>query len=137
VKNQIVTDRLLKIRDHLNNQINNLTIAVEASGDFCDRGQASQEKSQNIALQRVLRERLADVESAIKRTTDGTYGICVDCGGQISPGRLEAKLETSRCIECEIKASQKLMGIKTAPLLKLRINARGTVLPRIVTALAQ
>jgi RNA polymerase-binding protein DksA len=135
MKNQIVADRLTAIRDYLYDEIAHLTVAIEASGDFCDRGQASQEKSKNLALQRVLRERLVDVESAIKRAIDGTYGTCTDCGMQIPLERLEAKPETPRCIECEIKASRRSAGIKTA-FPKLSMYTQRQVRPSAVAALA-
>ncbi len=46
-----------------------------------------------------LRRELDDVESAIARLAEGTYGTCVVCGAQIPDERLEAMPATKWCIE--------------------------------------
>jgi DnaK suppressor protein len=45
-------------------------------------------------------ENLAQVESALRRLDDGTYGICERCSGNIAPERLEALPATPRCVQC-------------------------------------
>lgn len=44
---------------------------------------------------------LRDVEVALARISDATYGRCADCGGDIDRERLEAYPTATRCIECE------------------------------------
>jgi len=44
---------------------------------------------------------LADVELALQRLEDGTYGICETCGGPIEETRLAAFPATRRCQENE------------------------------------
>ena len=46
---------------------------------------------------------LREVEAAILRTKDGTYGECVDCGIDIPYARLHANPSASRCIACQEK----------------------------------
>ena len=43
---------------------------------------------------------LADVERAIAKLADGSYGLCDRCGEAISPERLEAIPWTPLCIRC-------------------------------------
>ena len=43
---------------------------------------------------------LADVERAIAKLADGTYGLCDHCGEAISPERLEAIPWAPLCIRC-------------------------------------
>src|SRR3954471_2742261 len=43
---------------------------------------------------------LRDVEAALTRIADGTYGECVDCGTRIPHARLAANPSASRCIAC-------------------------------------
>jgi RNA polymerase-binding transcription factor len=43
---------------------------------------------------------LADVERAIAKLADGTYGLCDRCGEAISPERLEAIPWAPLCIRC-------------------------------------
>jgi RNA polymerase-binding transcription factor DksA len=33
--------------------------------------------------------------------TDGSYGLCVDCGAGIGFERLHAEPEAARCVECQ------------------------------------
>src|SRR3954451_1131995 len=42
---------------------------------------------------------LSEVEAALVRVEDGTYGVCVKCGGTIPPERLEAPPWASLCID--------------------------------------
>jgi len=56
---------------------------------------------QDIALvSRDLHE-LAEVEAAIARMADGTYGECSDCGLPIPAARLEAYPTARRCVACQ------------------------------------
>jgi DnaK suppressor protein len=43
---------------------------------------------------------LADVERALQKLADGTYGICDDCGEAIIEERLEAIPWATVCISC-------------------------------------
>jgi DnaK suppressor protein len=47
---------------------------------------------------------LADIDSALKRIEEGTYGTCVSCGGEIPLQRLEAYPAASLCIDCKRRA---------------------------------
>jgi RNA polymerase-binding protein DksA len=47
---------------------------------------------------------LADIDSALRRIDDGTYGTCVNCGQEIPVQRLEAYPAASLCIDCKRSA---------------------------------
>src|SRR5215472_10770871 len=40
------------------------------------------------------------IQEALKRISEGTYGICTHCGEDIDPKRLEALPTATRCISC-------------------------------------
>jgi DnaK suppressor protein len=44
---------------------------------------------------------LAKIDLALKKITDGTFGICDSCGEPIGKKRLEARPETTLCIRCK------------------------------------
>jgi len=44
---------------------------------------------------------LGDIDVALKRVEDGTYGMCSNCGRQIAEERLEARPWATLCIECQ------------------------------------
>lgn len=41
------------------------------------------------------------IDEALTRIEDGSYGICIDCQGGISDGRLENFPYAARCIVCQ------------------------------------
>ena len=43
---------------------------------------------------------LTDVERALQKLDDGTYGVCDRCGTLIPEERLDARPWTSRCVAC-------------------------------------
>lgn len=46
------------------------------------------------------------VEEALLRIKEGTYGLCLNCDGQISVKRLEARPTAELCIECKEAAEK-------------------------------
>jgi DnaK suppressor protein len=44
---------------------------------------------------------LAEIDGALKRIEDGTYGTCANCGKQIAAERLEARPWATLCIDCQ------------------------------------
>lgn len=44
---------------------------------------------------------LRALEAAKGRMDDGSYGVCVDCGGEIEYARLKAAPAAPRCIRCQ------------------------------------
>jgi RNA polymerase-binding protein DksA len=52
---------------------------------------------------------LREVQAALLRMKDGTYGECIDCGNDIPFARLNANPSASRCIACQerVEASQR------------------------------
>ena len=58
------------------------------------------ERSQVAALVLQARGHLAEVETALERLQDGTYGICERCGQSIAKARLEVRPAARTCISC-------------------------------------
>lgn len=79
----------------------------ESSGDLsayadhmADAGSDTQEMEKMLDL-RVRAERmLAQIEDALDRIDEGTYGICIRCEDKISRNRLRAKPFAALCIDC-------------------------------------
>jgi RNA polymerase-binding transcription factor DksA len=47
-----------------------------------------------------METRIAQLEEALERLAEGTYGTCESCGQAIDPERLEALPQTRLCIDC-------------------------------------
>ena len=45
--------------------------------------------------------RLHEVEAALKRLHQGSYGFCTECGNEIMEARLDAMPETAHCLACQ------------------------------------
>lgn len=90
---------LEKERDHLRSQLDELGVATYDE-NFADSGQVAAEQGENRALVNQLAETLEDVERALVKLDEGTYGTCENCGRQIGDARLEAMPSTPLCIDC-------------------------------------
>lgn len=73
-----------------------------------DEATDTQEAQQEQGIRFTLQSQLDDVNAALKRIEDGTYGRCVDCGKEIPLKRLEAIPWAMRCIADEEKYEQGL-----------------------------
>jgi DnaK suppressor protein len=58
------------------------------------------ERQHVAALLSQAREHLAQVDAAVARLAEGSYGGCVSCGRPIGAARLAARPVTSTCIDC-------------------------------------
>lgn len=57
----------------------------------------------NLAVEQTLEGALEDVVSALERIAKGTYGKCRYCGNEIDARRLQARPESSSCVDCKKK----------------------------------
>jgi RNA polymerase-binding transcription factor DksA len=76
------------------------TGSLNYDSNFADTSQVTAERGEAEALAGELKEALGEVEAALDRFAQGTYGRCERCGQPISPARLEAKPAAPRCITC-------------------------------------
>lgn len=60
----------------------------------------TQEWSQRRAVLADARAELADIDHALARIVDGSYGICRNCGKRITVARLDARPTAELCIDC-------------------------------------
>jgi len=58
------------------------------------------ERQHLAALLTQSREQLSQVDAALSRVDDGSYGRCERCGQPIPPGRLAARPTATTCINC-------------------------------------
>jgi DnaK suppressor protein len=58
------------------------------------------ERAALAALLRQARDHLREVDLALDRVADGTYGRCLSCGGPVGAARLEARPVARTCIAC-------------------------------------
>jgi len=70
----------------------------------------SLELEKRLALEKRIREQLAEVEHALQKFQEGTYGLCDSCGQPIDPARLEALPQASLCLNCKTRQTKDAKG---------------------------
>jgi DnaK suppressor protein len=58
------------------------------------------ERAQALALLAQARHHLTEIDAALTRIADGSYGTCVVCGQPIAPERLAARPTATYCVRC-------------------------------------
>jgi len=80
-------------------------VNASAAGDhLADTATATLGREIDYTLGDNAEQVLSEIDAALTRIEEGTYGICVNCGDEIPPERLEANPWASLCIDCKRKA---------------------------------
>ena len=110
----VARKRLEEMRDELSRSISILQgerpAPLAAAGypqDSADAGSTLSETDRTEAILDSARGQRAEVLAALARIDENTYGRCVDCGQQIPEGRLEARPDAARCVDCQAKQARR------------------------------
>ena len=118
--NQFPVDTLVNIKAHLEEEKLRLLSRISelsVQDPFSDPGrtndnaasdtEASEESNHDrvFALVTELKTQLIDVEKALSKIADGTYGFCTQCGLMIDTDRLAINPTATMCLSCEAKKS--------------------------------
>lgn len=68
------------------------------------------ELEKRLALEKRLIDQLAEVDHALRKFKEGTYGLCDLCGQPIDPARLEALPQARLCLSCKTKQAKDAKG---------------------------
>ena len=100
-------DQLQEERGRLVGQLRQMghgaTGRLDFDDGFADSGQVTAERGEVDALAGSLLETLQEIEDALRKFDDGTYGTCESCGSPIGEARLEAMPAARFCITCASK----------------------------------
>ncbi len=72
-----------------------------AGHDQADMGATSFERDQELTVVNNEREMLAQIDRALARIEDGTYGVCESCGEPIGKLRVMAFPRATLCMACK------------------------------------
>ncbi len=98
-----------KLKEMLEGQLADLLARAEALEDDLRHPLAADSEEQAIDLaddevlagtDAVLRREIGEVREALVRIERDEYGVCVLCGEDIAPRRLEVMPTATRCIKC-------------------------------------
>ncbi|GAB4419979.1 MAG: hypothetical protein Kow00106_16380 [Anaerolineae bacterium] len=98
---------LLELREEYRHKVAQLESAnvLDEGGSGYSNHQAEHasafyEQTVSASALQAARARLRQVEEALARYDNGTYGVCEQCGQEIDIARLEAIPYTTLCLDC-------------------------------------
>jgi len=103
-------DRVKHAIDHLHDEhpgsIEDETDELATAGDnhMGDMAAATLDREIDYSLGENADQVLREIDAALKRIDDGSYGTCTECGRQIDEERLEARPWAKLCIDDARKA---------------------------------
>ncbi len=103
---ELLKERLKTILEEAEKTVKGMTNDRDSFPDPTDR--ANLESDRNFLLRIRDRERklIGKIKEALARIDDGTFGICEECGEDISEERLKARPMATLCIDCKTKAEE-------------------------------
>ena len=114
-------ERLKKEKTELLEKIEQLRALGQPSAErkegspFGKREEGADEASElekRLALEERLEESLGEVEHALQKYEEGTYGLCDSCGQRIEQARLEAIPQASLCLKCKAGQAKDAKGAR-------------------------
>jgi len=110
----VARKRLEEMRDGLDRSISILQgerpAPMSGEGypqDSADAGSTLSEADRTEAILHSARGQRGEVLAALARIEANAYGRCVDCGGEIPEGRLDARPDAARCVGCQAKHARR------------------------------
>ncbi|MBN1483569.1 MAG: TraR/DksA C4-type zinc finger protein [Chloroflexia bacterium] len=77
------------------------------SNHMAEGASSTFDQERNLALLENLQRTWEQVESALKRMDDGTYGLCRACGQPIDRARLQALPYAALCLDCQSRLEER------------------------------
>ena len=67
----------------------------------------SVERERDLSLSATARQTVDDIERALAKISDATYGLCVTCGDRIPVARLEVIPWAEQCVKCKARGERR------------------------------
>jgi DnaK suppressor protein len=78
-------------------------VSGSADQHMADTATETVDREIDYTLEEADERLLTAIDQALARIDAGTYGVCVNCGAQIAPERLDAMPWATLCIDCKRK----------------------------------
>ena len=78
--------------------------SIDSAPDVGDQALLDSERVRDISILEMRNRVRQQIDDALIRLEEGTYGRCADCGVEISEKRLKAVPFARRCVACQEKA---------------------------------
>ena len=74
---------------------------VDYGDGFADAAAATAERTERLGLIERLHGSLGQIDRALQKIDEGTYGKCDQCGKEIGAARMEARPTSTLCVDCK------------------------------------
>ena len=76
---------------------------VDSAPDVGDQALLDTERVRDISIMELRNKMRQQIDEALAKLEEGTYGRCADCGAEITEKRLRAVPFARRCVTCQAK----------------------------------
>jgi DnaK suppressor protein len=101
IKKQLLKERQELLQDVSNSYETCREIGQDGVPDIGDMSSAAYSRDVLFNVSETQRQRIHDIDVALEQIEKGEYGICMGCGEEISPRRMEVRPFSRYCIECK------------------------------------
>ena len=108
----LLTQWMEELLDHADDTVEGLLDSRENLADPLDRASAESDRTWTLRIRDRESMLIKKISNSLEAIENDEYGICKDCGEDISIKRLKARPVTSFCIPCKTKGEsvEKLAG---------------------------
>jgi DnaK suppressor protein len=108
-----LNEKLNALLEEANKTVVGMTDHGETFPDPTDRATLESERNFTLRIRDRERKLISKIKEALDRLDQGTFGICEECGEDISEERLKARPVTTLCINCKKRQEneERLKGI--------------------------
>ena len=98
-----LTQWMEELLNHANETVEELSDSQENLADPLDRAASESDRLRTLRMRDRESMLIKKIRQSLEDIENGEYGICEDCGEDISIERLKARPVTSFCISCKTK----------------------------------
>ena len=112
---------LLVARERITQQVNTLkdeSLKRDDEVNPVEDGTDAFDRQFGLLLASSENEALFDINEALRRIEEGTYGACEACGKKIESARLKALPFARKCIKCKSEEERSKAGYRRPPMLE-------------------
>lgn len=105
----VIRSRLEQERKQLTKELERLNVSRHLTerrngspfGKMDEEANAAADLEKSVALQSRIMDTLVQIEHALQKLNEETYGLCDSCEQPINPARLEALPLAALCVNCK------------------------------------
>ena len=97
----ILEERLRFLNENRSTTTASVVARRDEPNDYGDMSEQSHEEWLFLNRNKATTEQLRQINEALQRIKEGTYGVCAECEKPISPKRLQAVPWAKYCVPCQ------------------------------------